>query len=143
LASFWRFSITVVSASSISLATGYCSCATDHHSPFATRHFLQIHWPLFSRRPPGPAGSGHAQTLPRWLLPSTDRRIGKDRTEPDRDDRPLSIQYVTEPGDPFGQIKLFLPTRRRSTVDHSLIARGAQCLWLRSCLADGRGRGRL
>ena len=31
-----------------------------------------------SRRPPGPAGSGPAQTLPRWLLPDTDRRIAKD-----------------------------------------------------------------
>ena len=44
---------------------------------------LRIHWPLSSRstlhaprHPPlGPAGSGHAQTLPRWLLPATDRRI--------------------------------------------------------------------
>ncbi len=36
----------------------------------------------------GPAGSDRAQTLPRWLLPSTDSRIGKDRTGPDLDDRP-------------------------------------------------------
>src|SRR5271157_5433348 len=66
------------------LAPGYCSCATDHHSPLATRHFLQIHWPLFSRRPPGPAGSGHAQTLPRWLLPSTDRPGSREVLLPPR-----------------------------------------------------------
>ena len=52
-----------------------------------------------------PAGSGHAQTLPRWLLPDTDTRIGKDRTRPDLHERPVFIQYVTEPGDSFGQIK--------------------------------------
>src|SRR5208337_1195540 len=46
----------------------------------------------------------------------------KDRTGPDLDERRVYIQYVTEPGDPFGQIKLFLPTRRPSTVDHSLVA---------------------
>src|SRR5271157_2062015 len=39
-----------------------------------------------------PAGSGHAQTLPRWLLPDTDTRIGKDRTRPDLHERPVIIQ---------------------------------------------------
>src|SRR5271157_1633583 len=38
-----------------------------------------------------PAGSGPAQTLARWLLPDTDSRIGKDRTGPDLEERPLSI----------------------------------------------------
>jgi len=36
------------------------------------------------------------------------------------------IQYVTEPGNFFGQIHPFLPARRRPTVDHSLVAGGAQ-----------------
>jgi len=45
---------------------------------------------------PGPAGSGRAQTLPRWLLPDTNRRFVKDRTGPALDERPLHIQYVTE-----------------------------------------------
>jgi hypothetical protein len=31
---------------------------------------------------PGPADSDRAQTLPRWLLPDTNIRIGKDRTGP-------------------------------------------------------------
>jgi len=50
--------------------------------------------PSHTPRPtPGPAGSGRAQTLPRWLLPDTDSRIGKDRTGPDRDERspPISV----------------------------------------------------
>jgi hypothetical protein len=47
----------------------------------------------------GPVGSGRAQALPPWLPPFTNNRIGKDRTGPDLDDRPLSIQYVTEPSD--------------------------------------------
>src|SRR5208337_153470 len=38
-----------------------------------------------------PVGSGREQTLPRWLLPATDRPIAKDRTGPDLGDRPLSI----------------------------------------------------
>jgi hypothetical protein len=43
---------------------------------------LVIRWLLFSRRPPGPAGSGRAQTLPHWLLPDTDSRFGKDPRGP-------------------------------------------------------------
>jgi len=35
----------------------------------------------------GPAGSGRPQTFPRRLLPSTDNRIGKDRTGPHLDER--------------------------------------------------------
>ena len=65
------------------------------------------HWsPAPSSTTPGPAGSGRAQTFPRWLLPSTDRGL----TEIERG--PISTiglpyyQYVTEPGDRFGQIKL-------------------------------------
>ena len=65
------------------------------HCSDASRHTLHAR----------PAGSGHAQTLPRWLLPDTDTRVGKDRTRPDLHERPVFIQYVTEPGDSFGQIK--------------------------------------
>ncbi len=61
---FWRFSITASTISSHSLATIL--------SPLATRH---------SPLPP--------KTLPRWLLPDTDRRIAKDRTGPDLDERSL------------------------------------------------------
>src|SRR5271166_3130407 len=34
------------------------------------------------RRPPEPARSGRTRTLPRWLLPATDRPIAKNRTDP-------------------------------------------------------------
>ena len=45
------------------LTTGYCSRAMGHY-PLASRPT-----PHAPRRPPlGPAGSGHAQTLPRWHL---------------------------------------------------------------------------
>ena len=74
LASFCRFSLTTGSLPSDSLATD--------------------HWPLFFRPTPAPAppaGSGRAQTLPRWLLPDTDRRIGKDRTGPDLHERPSTL----------------------------------------------------
>src|SRR5208337_4013933 len=90
-------------------------------------------WPLFSRPtppPPRPPPPQRGQVLrrppPPWLLPATDNRIGKDRTGPDLDDRPLSIQYVTKSGDSRGKINPFLPTRYRPTVKHSLAAADAQ-----------------
>jgi hypothetical protein len=70
-------------------------------------------------------------------MPSTDGQIDKDRTAPDLDERPFSIQYVTEPGDRFGQIKLFLNTRCRPTVEHPLAAGDAQRQWLQARLPDG------
>src|SRR5208337_3209960 len=39
-----------------------------------------------------------------WPQPSTDPRIDRDRTGPDLDERPVSIQHVTEPGDCCGRI---------------------------------------
>jgi len=93
--------------------------------PLAT--VLPPHAPRSTPHDAGPAGSGRAQTLPRWLLPDTDRRIAKGRTRPDLDERAVYIQYVTETGDSCGKFKVFLPARRRSTVDHSLVARSAQC----------------
>ena len=56
---YCRFSIPASSSASHSLAAG--------HSSFALAP---------------PAGSGRAQTLPRWLLPSTDRRIAKNERGP-------------------------------------------------------------
>jgi hypothetical protein len=65
--------------------------------------FLGIHWPLCFRPTlhaprltlhAPPAGSGRARTLPRWLLPDTDRRIEKDRTGPDLEERPLYFQRL-------------------------------------------------
>ena len=72
LASFGRFSITIVSASSISLAT-------DHYS----------HAP----RPPEPPNRRHqrgqaVRRPARWFLHATDHRIGKNRTGPDLHEPP-------------------------------------------------------
>ena len=114
----WRFSGAARFVSSISLPTGHCFRATDHHSPV----------PRFT---PGPAGSG-CETLPRWLLPDTDTRFVKDRTGSDLDERSVYTQYVTEPSDSCGKINLFLPTRCRPTVEHSLAAGDAQRQWLQA-----------
>src|SRR5271157_4729800 len=96
-----------------------CQCLTSEQFGFVLALFYHHQlapfgftddWPLSfrftphaPRRPPlGPAGSGRAQTLPRWLLPATDRPIAKNRTGPISTSGP-SIQYVTEPGDFYGQ----------------------------------------
>ncbi len=102
-----------------------------------------VHRPLFSRPTP------HASRLssgvrscagPSPLATDTNRRFVKERTGPDRDEQPLCIEYDTEPDDPFGQIKIFLPARRRSTVDRSLAAGGAQRQWVRACLLSALDR---
>jgi len=68
-------------------------------------------WPLFSRptpRAPHPtSGVRSCADPPRWLLPDTNRRFVKDRTGSNLDERPLYIQYVTEPGDSCGEIDPF------------------------------------
>ena len=91
----WRelcfgFSIAASFVSSISLATGYWLLTT----------ILPSHAP---RPPPGLAGSGRAQALPRWLLPDTDRRIPHELQGPILHFRTLpsataSSRGVGEPG---------------------------------------------
>ena len=61
-------------------------CLFSPASPHAPR--LTLHAPRLTLHA-SPAGSGRAQTFPRWLLPSTDPRIDKDRTGPDLDERPV------------------------------------------------------
>ena len=106
---------------------------------------LRLHWPLatilsslatISCRPPGPAGSGRAQTLPRWLLPATDCRIAKDRMGLIWPSGP-SILIMHRARQFLWKIQSVPPTRRRPTVDHSLVAGGAQRQWLQACLPDG------
>ena len=91
---------------------------TTHYWPLFACHrplfsCSTLHAPHLTLHAP-PAGSGRAQTLPRWPLPSTNRRIDKDRTGPDLDERPVSIQYVTELGDCCGKINPFLPDSLRT-----------------------------
>src|SRR5271157_707368 len=75
--------------------------------------------------PPPPATASHR-------LPNSQTANGARS----RRAAPLS-QYVTEPGDSREQINPFSPTRRRSPVDHSLVAKGVQSQRLQACLADG------
>ena len=96
---------------------------TDYWSLFS------CHWPLFSRHSPLPS-----KTLPRWLLPDTNRRIAEDRMGPISTSGP-SILLCAEPGDSCGKSNPFLPpTRRRPTVDHSLAAGDAQRQWLQGSI---------
>ena len=103
LASFWRFSLTTGSLPSDSLATIL--------PPLATRHYLLR---------PSPAG---------YCLPPTAQLPKTERARSRRAGR--LFQYVTEPGDLYGQNHLFLSTRCRPTVDHSFVAGDAQRQWLR------------
>src|SRR5271157_4799717 len=81
------------------------------HWPLTTGHWPPFfpHSPLPPRRPPGPAGSGPAQTLPRWLLPDTDRPIVKDRTGPDLDERPLYFSMSPNQAIPAAKSSRFPP----------------------------------
>jgi len=80
---------------------------------------------LISRNSPKQLGMVSPELLP--LCPPSSS---------DLDERPLCIEYVTEPDDPFGQIKLFLPARRRPAVERSLEAGDAQRQWLQARLPE-------
>ena len=125
---FWRFSIIASSLPSASPTAGHYPQRSTLHAPRHPR-----------RHPPGPAGAGRAQTLPRWLLPGTNRRNAKDRPGPDLDERPSSFSMS-----PDGQIHRTNPSfflaRRRPTVDHSPVAGGAQRQWLQACLREAISR---
>jgi hypothetical protein len=87
---------------------------------------LAFHWPLAtghnSHAPRSTSGVRSCADPPGWLPPSTDRRIEKDRTGPDLDERSVHIQYVTEiqyvtkPGNFFGLVHPFLPAARWLTT---------------------------
>jgi len=81
------------------LVTGHWSLATGHWPLVTITSLLAIilwlHTPrLTLHAPPPPAGSGRARTLPRWLLPSTDRRIPHELPRPQR--RPRIAGLVLE-----------------------------------------------
>ena len=50
---------------------------------------------------------------------------------------PLSFSMSPNRAIPADKSIRFFPTRRRPTVDHSLVAGGAQRQWLQACLPDG------
>gem|GEM_PF-3538582 len=74
------------------------------HAPRSTPHA--------PRRQDQRGQAGHRPS-PRWLLPDTDHRIGKDRTGPDLDGRSLLFQYGIKPGDAYQKINPFVLARRR------------------------------
>ena len=77
-------------------------------------------FPLSAR----PAGSACRPTPAGYCLPQT---AGLPKTErgPISTSTPSLYQYVTEPGDSCGKNNPFLLTRRRATVDRSLVATGS------------------
>ena len=98
-------------------------------SPLATRHYL----------PPsaGPSGVRSCADPPPLAtachrLPNCERSNGPDLAE-----RTLYSYYTPNQAIPAGKSNPFPPTRRRPTVDHSLVAGGAQRQWLQACLPDG------
>ena len=134
LASFWHFSLTASSLSSHSLATDYWPLATVL-MPLTTVLCATPHAP--------PAGSGRAQDPPP-LATACHRQPNWQRPNGARSRRAVRLlqyvtemQYVTEPGNFFGQIHPLLPARRLSIVDHSLVAGGARRQWFHACLQDG------
>jgi len=115
-------------------------------SPRSPRFAFTGHWPLFFRPTPTRAGASGvrscADSSP--LATAIHRHPNWERPNGTRSRRaaPLcqyvtEIQYVTEPGNFFGQIHPFLPARRRPTVDHSRVAGGAQRQGLQTCRPDG------
>jgi len=112
---------------------------------------LWIHWPLTT--PLSPHASRPKPHATTRLLPPdqrgqvmrkpspagisvTDRRIAKDRTGPDLDERP-SILLCHRTRRFLRTNQTILPARRRPTVVHSLVPRGTRRHPLEACLPDG------
>ena len=109
--------------------------------------FLRIHWPLapvFSPLattfPPSarPAGSGRAQTLPRWILCHQPHELSKAERGPISTSSPtILVCHRTTRFLRTNQMNPFLLARRRPTVNCSVVGGGAQRQQLQACLPDG------
>ena len=97
---------------------GHCSPASTLHAPRQTSGVRSC------AKPPPLATACHRQS--NWQRPNGAR---SRRAAP-------YFQYVTEPGNSYGQINPFLPTRRRPIVNHFLVAGGAQRQGLQTCRPD-------
>jgi hypothetical protein len=106
------------------LATVLVALTTTRHTPLPPDSLATVLPPSAS-----PAGSGRAQTLPHWLLPSTDRRIGNDRTGPDLDYRPLSSSMSPNRAIPWDKLNFFSP--------HAAAQPLTVLSWLRALNASG------
>ena len=111
---FWRFSIIVSSLPSASLTAGHDLQRSTLHAPSTRAAILRDQRGRVVRRP-SPAGYCLAPTA------------NCQRPNGARSRRAIPLfQYATKPGDSCGQINPFFLARRRPTVDHSLVAGGAQ-----------------
>ncbi len=135
------------------LATRHSPLATRHsplatrHSPLATRHspLATRHSPLATRHSPlatrathevGPAGSGQVPTLARWGLPTPTTEFPKSVGQPVAPSGPLSNDVI-ERGDSFTLFHGVFPRTDGPTIDHFLVASGAQCQRLETCPVNG------
>ena len=93
--------------------------------------------------PPEPPTAGTSGVRPAQTLPlASCMQPTAELVMTERD--PISMSgssiFSMSPNQAIPTEKLirFFPTRRRPTVDHSLVPRGAQRQWLQACLPDGR-----
>ena len=71
------------------------------------------HWsPTPIATTPGPAGSGRAQTFPRWATAVHRPRLDRDRAGPDLDDRPPYYSVCHRTGRPLRANQTFLGSRQ-------------------------------
>src|SRR5271166_2118244 len=111
------------------LAPGQRGCSTV---PLAT-----VLPPPAPRPTPGPAGSGRAQTLPPAYCMQPTAELTKVEQDPISTSGASIFSMSPNQAIPTEKLIRFFPTRRRPTVDHSLVAGGAQGQWLQACLPDG------
>ncbi len=128
---FWRFSIIASSHPSHSLATDYWplfSC----HGPLSS--CFTPHAPRST--PPSAGTSGVRSCANPPPLASLSPTVGLPKTERDPISTSGASIFSMSPNQAIPTEKLirFFPTRRRPTVDHSLVAGDAQRQWLQACL---------
>src|SRR5208337_5540085 len=97
---------------------------------FTDYRLASVPVPLFSRPTPHQRGQVVRRPSPPGYCHPKTAGLQKAERGPNSTSGPSIIQYLTElqyvtgPGNFFGQIHPFLPARGRPTVDHSLGARG-------------------
>ena len=111
------------------LAPGQRGCSTV---PLAT-----VLPPPAPRPTPGPTGAGRAQTLPLAYCMQPTAELTKVEQDPISMSGASIFSMSPNQAIPTEKLIRFFPTRRRPTVDHSLVAGAARRQWLQACLPDG------
>ena len=93
--------------------------------------------PPAPRPTPGPAGSGRAQTPPLAYCMQPTAELTKVEQGPISTSGASIFSMSPNQAIPTDKLIRFFPTRRRPTVDHSLVAGGTQRQSLQACLPDG------